>query len=215
MSLPTERYALLIRQLGAELGNVRGWKKRVAERLGVHPSYVSRILSGEKLTIGPDVIDRACERLGLGADFFFVEQSAPPDYHDFLDAEREEVARETAREAIREEAETWREAHAAAFAFLRTATTDLSPEGSVPDAARLLEVVRRIPLVRAAMDLDRALARSDADAAREHGFSLAGTVVVDAHARETPSEIAKRLMRDLREGLERQIEERDASKRSK
>lgn len=62
MSSPADRYADLVRRLGAERGFARGWKAQVAERLGVDASYVGRVYSGEVETVGLRIIERAIER---------------------------------------------------------------------------------------------------------------------------------------------------------
>jgi len=80
----TRRYRALIEQLGDVEGRCHGWKRRVAERLAVHPSYVSRILSGSSANVGRLVIDRACDALGLDPHFFSEDLAHAPDHRDFL-----------------------------------------------------------------------------------------------------------------------------------
>ncbi len=73
------RYAWLVHQLGNELGNVRGWIRRAAERLGVHESYVSKIIRGQVETVGADAIEKAIERLHLRREFFYDATLEIPD----------------------------------------------------------------------------------------------------------------------------------------
>jgi len=87
----SDRYALLINQLGAELGGdtdvdmrTRGWQSSVADTLGVHRSYVSRITKGDRSGIGADVISRAIDRLNLRSDFFYAHFDHEPNYRDFV-----------------------------------------------------------------------------------------------------------------------------------
>lgn len=56
----------------------RGSQRRIAEALGCHPSYVSRILSGKMTSIGPDVALRAARNLGLDPTFFDAAAGAKP-----------------------------------------------------------------------------------------------------------------------------------------
>jgi transcriptional regulator with XRE-family HTH domain len=60
----TQQYLRLIHNLGDDLGYARGWKQRVAKRLGITPSYLSKILVGER-RVGLDVAERAERALGL------------------------------------------------------------------------------------------------------------------------------------------------------
>jgi len=58
-----------------------GWKAKAAAALGVHASYVSKILGGEVAMVGPDLIVRAAEMVQLPASFFLGEEeptSLPP-----------------------------------------------------------------------------------------------------------------------------------------
>lgn len=66
-----DRYALLVEMLGEELGFERGWMTAVAQRLGIHRSYVSRIHAGDRAGIGVQAIDRAIQRLSLDPQFFY------------------------------------------------------------------------------------------------------------------------------------------------
>jgi transcriptional regulator with XRE-family HTH domain len=60
------RYIALVHELAKEEEpNGRGWQRRVAERLGVHYSYVNKIMRGERQSVGQSVIDRAVDLLGL------------------------------------------------------------------------------------------------------------------------------------------------------
>jgi transcriptional regulator with XRE-family HTH domain len=59
-----KRYRELVDQLGDELGKRRGWRQAVAERLGVHPAHITRLLKGER-RIGWDALERAASALGI------------------------------------------------------------------------------------------------------------------------------------------------------
>lgn len=82
---PSIRYRQLVERLGAECGNRYGWKTSVAKLLGVHPSHVSRILSGEQETVGRDAIARASERLNLDPEYFTSARDA--DWKEYREPE--------------------------------------------------------------------------------------------------------------------------------
>lgn len=94
---PSDRYRNLIHFMGERYRFARGWKAKVAGKLGVHPSYLGRVLSGEVEEVGVEIIERACERLRIKRDFFFAEKNHPyPDHYrypdDYLvDEEREKI----------------------------------------------------------------------------------------------------------------------------
>lgn len=81
--LAAERYALLVQQLGQELGYGYGWKSAVARTLGVHPSYISRVHKGDRTGIGGAVIARAIESLDLDRSFFTSPEEVT-DYRAFV-----------------------------------------------------------------------------------------------------------------------------------
>lgn len=66
----TEKYLGLVEELGAVYGRGRGWKSKVAAKLGVTPSYISQITTGRNFTVGQEAMSRAIEALGLPADYF-------------------------------------------------------------------------------------------------------------------------------------------------
>lgn len=65
----TARYIQLVNQLGDDLGRPRGWRLRVAEKLGVDAPTLSRILRGNR-QVGWDLAERAIERLRLQPHYF-------------------------------------------------------------------------------------------------------------------------------------------------
>ena len=69
--LRTERMRSLVRQLERELGGGRGWKVRAAQLLGVHPSYVSRLLAPQGgLRVGREVVERIHKLQGVPVEYF-------------------------------------------------------------------------------------------------------------------------------------------------
>jgi transcriptional regulator with XRE-family HTH domain len=68
----TSRYVELVGQLGDKTGRAHGWRRRVAEQLGIDESTLSKILKGTRV-VGVDLAERAIERLKLSSDYFWVE----------------------------------------------------------------------------------------------------------------------------------------------
>lgn len=74
----TTRYIALIEQLGEKTLHARGWKRRVAEELGINESTLSKILKGTRV-VGIDLAERAIERLDLSSDYFWSSTVGPQD----------------------------------------------------------------------------------------------------------------------------------------
>lgn len=66
---PTQRYLELIDQLGRAIDRPRGWRRRVAEQLGIDESTLSKIVAGKRV-VGWELAQRAAERLRLPSDCF-------------------------------------------------------------------------------------------------------------------------------------------------
>ena len=66
---PTQRYLELIDQLGRGMDRPRGWRRRVADQLGIDESTLSKIMAGKRV-VGWELAERAVERLKLPADYF-------------------------------------------------------------------------------------------------------------------------------------------------
>jgi transcriptional regulator with XRE-family HTH domain len=69
----TSRYVELVEQLGDKAGRAHGWRRRVAEQLGISESTLSKILKGTRV-VGMDLAERATQRLKLGSDYFWAER---------------------------------------------------------------------------------------------------------------------------------------------
>jgi len=83
----TRRYKRLIRELADEHGAPKhGWGVRVATRLGIDPSFLSRLVSGEKKIVGADSIDKAVHHLGIHRGYF-EDPTDPVSYREYLGAE--------------------------------------------------------------------------------------------------------------------------------
>lgn len=76
-TLATRRYLDLInhlgREVGGEQGNVRGWKSRVAETLGVDRVYVYQLVKGDRANVSTVAIGRALEKLPRLDRRYFAE----------------------------------------------------------------------------------------------------------------------------------------------
>lgn len=77
------RYQLLIQQLAEELDFHRGYKAEIARRLGIHPSYVTRVERGGQRVSGR-LIDEAVRRLRLRPAYFTDDSQESPHYRDFV-----------------------------------------------------------------------------------------------------------------------------------
>ena len=77
----SRRFVQLIEQLAAEYERRHGWKKRVADRLGVHQSYVTKLIAkGSTITVSDDVLRRAARALDIEPRFFSAKSG---HYSDF------------------------------------------------------------------------------------------------------------------------------------
>jgi transcriptional regulator with XRE-family HTH domain len=65
----TRRYIQLVDALGDQMGRKHGWRREVAEQLGVDPSTLSRILKGTR-PVGWELAERAVEQLGIDRSYF-------------------------------------------------------------------------------------------------------------------------------------------------
>lgn len=65
----TRRTQALIDEMAEELGRQHGWKKTVADRLGLHPSTLSKIVTGSR-PVTPSGALRIAARLRLDPSYF-------------------------------------------------------------------------------------------------------------------------------------------------
>lgn len=165
---------LLVEGLGELYGRPGyGWQARVARRLGLSPSYVSRLLSGARVGVGFGAIEQAVQRVPLRREFFSPgpspgEHPSDADWRDYI-ADQEGTA-----PAIQNR---WQELSGRAMRFIRRHRHD-------PQLARELagEVLRE-PVVSAALEVRDA---SDADAP-SRGVALAALLVASSDGAEEPS----------------------------
>lgn len=65
------------------MGRVRGWKTQLAERLGISPAHLSRVMAGKR-RVGGDVLKRAAREFRFDRLYFFTPIDEPePSYHHF------------------------------------------------------------------------------------------------------------------------------------
>lgn len=166
----TARYRALIEQLGDEEGRTHGWKRRVAERLRVHPSYVSRILGGSSSNVGQDVIDRACEALGIHPSFFSEDFDDPPHYRQFVS-----IGHAPSEPWPRDD-EAWARVMEALIVLL-VAAFDAEAGLSLEQAAEeLATATAQLAIPRTLDELRDALRRGDREAIRGSALRLADAI---------------------------------------
>lgn len=119
--LASRRFFGLVDQLASQVGHRRGWKALVARKLGVHPSYISKIAAGEVKRVGADVIDRATRALSLSPQFFQSEGTDAPPFQDFVVQGRQDLGRADAYRYPPDPSDydpQWNELAVSAFALL-------------------------------------------------------------------------------------------------
>lgn len=80
----TSRFRRLIEFLGDRLARAHGWKVAVAGELGIHPSTLSKILSGER-PITVDRAQRAAMRVNVDPAYFLPGRPRPNPADFFVD----------------------------------------------------------------------------------------------------------------------------------
>lgn len=83
----TTRYQRLLMHLRTAVSAGRGWKARAAKELGISPSHLSKILSGDR-EVGLEVAHRAAQRLSIPMTFFTAEQISDLDLERAIRASR-------------------------------------------------------------------------------------------------------------------------------
>lgn len=82
--LSSERYVQLVRDLYEEYGANHGAQRQVAIQLRVTPDYVSKILRGDRSSVGVVAIERAINKFGVGRDYFYKPSERRVWYGDYL-----------------------------------------------------------------------------------------------------------------------------------
>lgn len=78
MSDVHRRFVALIERLRIEDGGGRGWRTRVAKRLGIHGPDLTKVISGKR-EVGYEMALRAVDRIGIpAAEFFGWTSTAEP-----------------------------------------------------------------------------------------------------------------------------------------
>lgn len=77
------RYVRLVQEIGRELGMRHGWKSEVARRLDVDQSYLSRLLSRERTSVGVEKIQQAVRRMRISHEYFYGVKD-PVTYRDYI-----------------------------------------------------------------------------------------------------------------------------------
>lgn len=82
--LSSQRYVQLVRDLYEEYGANHGAQRQVAIQLRVAPDYISKILRGDRTTVGVIVIERAINKFGVARDYFYKPSTRRVWYGDYL-----------------------------------------------------------------------------------------------------------------------------------
>ncbi len=78
--LAQERFRQLIMDLGEELHRAHGWKRRVAERLEMNASHLSRVLN-RRMTVGGELLHRTARILDFDPRYYQSTQGTYRDWH--------------------------------------------------------------------------------------------------------------------------------------
>ncbi len=93
--LAQQRFRQIISDMGAELGHVHGWKRTVAQRLGIAPSHLSRIIAGKR--VGVATLHRVADDLSVDPVYFAERADTYREYrHVARVANGASIADETA-----------------------------------------------------------------------------------------------------------------------
>lgn len=84
MTLADERLILAITQMRDEMGAVRGWQAKVAERTGIDRAIISKLLSRERMGVDKETIDKVVAKVPLRYQFFNDRTLKDPKYTDFV-----------------------------------------------------------------------------------------------------------------------------------
>lgn len=171
MAQAADTLRVLLEEARTAFDGQRGWQRTVADALGIHPSYVSRVLNRKIDRLGPDLIERLSERLGIDyADLYGgVDWPRITGGEDLVAWLVDRASSDTARELHGLDDLT-----EAAQDLLRAALDGRRPD---PQAcAQLAERILAIPFVRLAREVDAAT--DDGERVRA-GMQLATALVVD------------------------------------
>lgn len=74
------RLAKLLEDVISETG---ASQSELGRRLGVHPSYVNKWISGEREGVGAEIIGRACEEFSVDPWYFFEQYKGDRSYREY------------------------------------------------------------------------------------------------------------------------------------
>lgn len=77
VTVAAKRYGQLVAAIGDRLGYRRGWKTQAAKRLGVHPSFISKVSHGQVTFVGVEVLRKAVEAFRGEIDLSFFDGVGP------------------------------------------------------------------------------------------------------------------------------------------
>lgn len=137
------RYQQLIEELGAEYGKAHGWKRQVADRLGISPAHLTRIRKGTR-NVSLEAAVTAAVRVGFDPAYFSAGRADEElSYSDFVpDREPLETMNWITPASLREEAR-----HVLALSF----ADDFDPN----EARSLAAAIRGLSFVREAASYEQ------------------------------------------------------------
>lgn len=83
MTIPGElaqtRFRELLEALGSERSFAHGWKREIADAVGISPSHLSRVMAGER-QVSLRVLTRAAERFGFNEAYYATDSGGYPQF---------------------------------------------------------------------------------------------------------------------------------------
>jgi len=190
-TVAAQQYRKLVRQLGRDRGERRGWKADVARLLKVHPSYISKVIAGEIHEVGADVIKRAIDATDVDGTFFFdPPRSARADDANYKDHTRPALERERAEQHVervksQSKAENptdralkqWDELEKLAYDVLSSTefvdvpnSRYVAPRASPTAAAKLVDAFLALPMIELAFRTIQRLESNDPEQIESREF---------------------------------------------
>ena len=101
VATPIEHFRALVNELSAGLSRRYGWKKTVAEILGIHQSTLTRLMDGSTAELSERLMAAICLRTGISRDFFEAndEERSVTDFLSVSDAGDDWVSLQGLRDA--------------------------------------------------------------------------------------------------------------------
>lgn len=152
-----ERYRTLAQGLGEQFGHRYGWMSKVARQLSVDPSYLKKILEGDRTSVGIDTIELAVRNVPIRWGYF--RDAIVSSWKDYVGPDEAASASKVRVPGvtIRVRQPRWTEAIERAKALERDANLLAAKNEQLPleDCLALARVVLSDPAVQAALEISR------------------------------------------------------------